>query len=148
MSGARIAERLRLLSDEVPAKFLAFGPDGWTAVPGSGWTKQEILGHLIDSAVNNLHRFTRAQVEPEPYPVVAYPQVDLVRINRYAGRPAERAAALWRELNPQIAGVVDAFDSAAEARRVTLPDGAESTLGWLAADYLDHMEAHLRDMGL
>ena len=28
------------------------------------WSKQEILGHLIDSALNNLKRFTEIQFHP------------------------------------------------------------------------------------
>jgi len=30
------------------------------------WSKQEIFGHLIDSATNNLIRFIRAQFEDNP----------------------------------------------------------------------------------
>ncbi|MBL8017837.1 MAG: DinB family protein, partial [Ignavibacteria bacterium] len=31
------------------------------------WSKKELLGHLCDSAVNNLGRFIRAQFEEEPF---------------------------------------------------------------------------------
>jgi hypothetical protein len=36
------------------------------------WSQKEIIGHLIDSATNNHHRFVRGQFEDSP--VIAYDQ--------------------------------------------------------------------------
>src|SRR5215203_4736341 len=47
------------------------------------WSKQEILGHLIDSAINNLKRFTEIQFLPQPYTVISYKQNELVTVNDY-----------------------------------------------------------------
>ena len=47
------------------------------------WSKQEILGHLIDSAINNLKRFTEIQFLPQPYSVISYRQNELVTVNDY-----------------------------------------------------------------
>jgi hypothetical protein len=53
--------------------------------PGT-WSKKEILGHLLDSAVNNHHRFVRAQqVEELTFP--AYAQEHWVRSQGYGERP-------------------------------------------------------------
>lgn len=38
------------------------------------WSKEEILGHLIDSATNNHQRFVRAQFESDPE--IVYDQVN------------------------------------------------------------------------
>ncbi|OAB37390.1 hypothetical protein PMSM_04820 [Paenibacillus macquariensis subsp. macquariensis] len=31
------------------------------------WSKKEMLGHLCDSAINNLERFIKIQYEPQPF---------------------------------------------------------------------------------
>ncbi|MGE7686034.1 hypothetical protein [Peribacillus simplex] len=31
------------------------------------WSKKEILGHLCDSALNNMNRFIKIQYEEQPY---------------------------------------------------------------------------------
>ena len=33
------------------------------------WSKKEIIGHLIDSGINNIRRFTLVQIQKEPYRV-------------------------------------------------------------------------------
>lgn len=38
------------------------------------WSKKEILGHLIDSGINNLQRFTEIQYESKPYKIRKYKQ--------------------------------------------------------------------------
>ena len=47
----RMAPRLQAISEADSFK---------TRGPGS-WSRKQILGHLTDSALNNLHRFVRAQ---------------------------------------------------------------------------------------
>ena len=49
----------------------------------SKWSKKEILGHLVDSGVNNLQRFTEIQFHPKPYVLRNYNQDELVKINDY-----------------------------------------------------------------
>ena len=36
------------------------------------WSRLQILGHLCDSAMNNLTRFIQAQSQPEPLAIVPY----------------------------------------------------------------------------
>src|SRR6188474_2543328 len=73
--------------------------------PGK-WSKKEILGHLIDSAINNLKRFTEIQFLPQPYSVIAYRQNELVIINDYQNLPLDHLLDLWQALNRQIVFVV------------------------------------------
>ncbi len=47
------------------------------------WSKKEILGHLIDSGINNLQRFTEIQFEEKPYKIQTYKQNELVKANNY-----------------------------------------------------------------
>ena len=69
--------------------------------PGK-WSKQEILGHLIDSAINNLKRFTEIQFLPQPYKVISYRQNELVEVNHYQNLPLAHLLDLWNILNPEL----------------------------------------------
>lgn len=112
------------------------------------WSKKEILGHLIDSAINNLKRFTDAQHSPLPYEVVNYQQVDLVMINDYQNLPLDHLLILWQSLNRQIVFVVRNIDE--EKLNYAVDPGYESgelkTLGWIIVDYVAHMEHHFRQV--
>ena len=70
------------------------------------WSKQEILGHLIDSALNNLKRFTEIQFLPQPYSVISYRQNELVTVNDYQNLSLGHLLDLWQALNRQIVLVV------------------------------------------
>src|SRR6202012_2728922 len=63
------------------------------------WSRKEILGHLVDSAIYNLTRFTRTPGSPSPYVLQSYPQVELVRINHYQEVPIGHLLTLWEGLN-------------------------------------------------
>ena len=64
------------------------------SAPGN-WSKKEILGHLLDSAVNNHHRFVRAQqVKQLTFP--AYEQEHWVSSQGNAERPWLELVDLWR----------------------------------------------------
>ena len=112
------------------------------------WSKKEIFGHLIDSAVNNLKRFTDAQYGDLPYAVVPYQQVALVTINDYQNLPLDHLLTLWQSLNRQIVFVVrntkeQKLDYPVDAQ---YESGELKTLGWIIVDYVAHMEHHFRQI--
>ncbi|UCS94701.1 hypothetical protein KZP23_06735 [Echinicola marina] len=47
------------------------------------WSKKEILGHLVDSAIHNLQRFVEIQFSPSVYSVHPYRQNEWVSVNDY-----------------------------------------------------------------
>ena len=50
-------ENLQSYTNTVPSKFLAIGESSINEKPKPNkWSKKEILGHLVDSAINNLQR--------------------------------------------------------------------------------------------
>ncbi len=53
----------------------------------SKWSKKEVLGHLIDSAENNLRRFICSQYESQP-PKIRYDQNFWVTANNYHSMPS------------------------------------------------------------
>lgn len=133
---------------EVPERFKQFPSDVLLQKPAPGkWSKQEILGHLIDSAINNLKRFTDTQYFPQPYTVIRYNQDELVAINRYQQLPLEHLLQLWVILNKQVAQVISHIPADKLPYTVIIPSGDSKTLEWLAIDYVEHMEHHLKQIG-
>jgi hypothetical protein len=112
------------------------------------WSKKEILGHLIDSAINNLKSFTDAQYSSLPYEVVKYQQVNLVTVNNYQNLPLDHLLTLWQSLNRQIVFVVRNIDREKLDYKVDpqYDNGELKTLGWIIADYVAHMEHHFKQI--
>jgi len=117
------------------------------AAPGK-WSAQEILGHLIDSAVNNLKRFTEIQFLSQPYTVISYRQNELVIVNDYQNLRLQHLLDLWQSLNRQIVFVVKAIPADKLNYRVDpqYENKEMKTLGWIVCDYVAHMEHHFRQI--
>lgn len=65
--------RLSQLLETGNNHFLHTAPEALSQRPAPGkWSQKEILGHLIDSGINNLQRFTEIQFSPQPYPIQKY----------------------------------------------------------------------------
>ena len=110
--------------------------------PGK-WSRKEELGHLIDSAQNNLRRFIVSQYEHEPH--IIYNQDEWVRVNNYNALPVLQLARFWLLLNHQIAHVLENISDADAQVKCNTGKGKNElhTLEWLAEDYLRHLRHHL-----
>jgi hypothetical protein len=147
MKNSQLTDRLAGHIVNMPPKFTGLPEKQRLSPPAPGkWSPQEILGHLVDSAINNLKRFTEIQFLPQPYTVIRYQQDNLVLVNHYQQLPAEHLLALWQQLNRQIVYVIDEISSEKLAYTVIIPSGESKTLEWLIVDYVDHMEHHLRQI--
>lgn len=144
----RAISRLTQHIEDVPAKLSRLSEDEWQAKQPRKWSKKELLGHLVDSALNNLKRFTEAQFGPEPYTFSSYRQNELVMANAYQHLPADHLLTLWQSLNRQIVYVVGELPEAARQRKVMVKgsDGPPRSLSWLIEDYVGHMEHHLETL--
>jgi hypothetical protein len=136
---------LRQLTGEYAARLSQIKHETFDAKPRpEKWSKKEILGHLIDSAQNNLRRFITAQYEAEP-PHIVYDQDFWVAANCYNRADAQDLILLWKLLNERIADVLESLPASKADFLCNTGKGADEfhTLGYLAADYLTHAKHHL-----
>jgi hypothetical protein len=147
MINNQVTDRLAGHIADVPAKFTAL-PEVMRLSPYAPgkWSPQQILGHLIDSALNNLRRFTEIQFLPQPFTVIGYQQDNLVAVNNYQQLPTDHLLALWQQLNRQIIYAVKNIPDEKLGYAVILKTGETKSLEWLIVDYVDHMEHHLRQI--
>ena len=108
------------------------------------WSAKEVIGHLTDSAVNNLGRIVRLQIEAGQS-LPGYEQMAWVSLQHYNEREWARVLALWFALNEHVTWTIEHVEKAHLANRGVVA-GEPLTLGFLIADYIAHMEHHLRAM--
>ena len=109
--------------------------------PGK-WVRKEILGHLIDSAANNIQRFVRAALAGR----LAFPDYEQdawVALQRYRQRPWRELVGLFEALNRHVAHVMESVAADRLAAPCVIDDSAPVTLEWLMQDYVRHMRHHL-----
>lgn len=129
----------------VPERYLAFDETTLLNQPAPGkWSRKQVLGHLVDSALNNLKRFTDIQFSPQPYRVQAYNQHELVTINNYQALPLLHLLELWQSLNRQIIYAVENIPAEKLHYSVNpqYDNNEMKTLAWIICDYVAHMEHH------
>ncbi len=117
------------------------------------WSKQEMLGHLIDSAYNNHQRFLRAEQQGNlVFP--GYDPDDWVQKNGYQSRDRVEVLHLWVQTNEHLAHLINQLpdelmmqetrDHNFHVIGMNRPEeGSQSCLAYLVWDYLFHLEHHL-----
>jgi len=146
---------LREAVNNASPKLLELGEASATRPAAGKWSPREIIGHLVDSAINNYARFVRGQLQDElVFP--GYAQDDWVRIGRYRDAPWEELVTLWRTINLQIARVMEGTPEeirrrprekhSLEAIGVPLSPGEAATLEHVMSDYVAHLHHHLRQI--
>src|SRR6185436_2019553 len=93
------------------------------------WSKKEVIGHLIDSAQNNLRRFICGQDEEQP-PKITYEQDFWVKSNNYRERKSADVINLWVLINEQICAVLRSMPPTEYLKEADT--GQLHTLQWLA----------------
>ncbi|MEO6722143.1 MAG: DinB family protein [Ferruginibacter sp.] len=109
--------------------------------PGK-WTKKELVGHLVDSAQNNIRRFVVGQYEQHPF--IKYDQDKWVAAANYQQYNTADLLAFWILINKHICVLLRNMPSGAEQREC-MTDQLHS-IAWLAQDYIRHLLHHLHQV--
>ncbi|MDA6069024.1 DinB family protein [Flavobacterium sp. AC] len=110
------------------------------------WSKKEILGHLADSAIHNLIRFTEINYVEKPYQHRPYNQIDLVNLNQYQTMDIDELTQLWLVVNKQIIRIMKSVDEKVLNFKIVLSDESVIDLKFLMTDYLAHLEHHINQI--
>lgn len=109
------------------------------------WSKKEILGHLCDSAINNIDRFIKIQYEELPYVIQSYNQDQWVLLQNYQDCPLDEILNLFSSLNKQIINIILNIPRGRLSNLCDIGNNQLKTLEWLIKDYLEHMEHHINN---
>jgi hypothetical protein len=138
-----LARSLRAEVARAAAAFRTWGEAEAMAPRGTDkWVRKEILGHLIDSAVNNHQRFVRAQLA-DPYVGPGYEQQAWVSVNRYRERPWTELVDLWVGLNGHVATVIEYVPPDRLKTVCRIGEYEPASLEFVMTDYLTHLKHHL-----
>ncbi|RKR82449.1 DinB family protein [Mucilaginibacter gracilis] len=141
-----IAQRLSQAVDDFLISLFTVDVD-WEAKPSANqWSAKQILGHLLDSANINLHRFVRCTYE-QNFKLV-YAQNQWVAAQHYEHAKTDDLLTLFRLLNRQISRVLESYPE--DAWQNTCDTGRDEpkmqTIAFLADDYVAHLNHHLKQI--
>lgn len=141
------ADRLEKLIAQIKVQFQNALIQSWGDYHRPGkWSRKEILGHLVDSALNNIQRFIRATHE-ENFKLV-YDQDSWVASQHYQDMPLNDVFALWALLNGQLARIfrtypVDRLDIQIDLGK---DDPMFRPVRIIMRDYIDHLIHHQQQL--
>jgi hypothetical protein len=142
----RVLQAFRETIDGAAPRLAAYSPDesAERRSPGA-WSRREILGHLIDSAANNHHRFVRARQDAGlTFP--GYDQEAWVRAQNYHGADWSALVRLWESYNRHLLHVMSVTPAAARNVMCAIGSGEPLTLEFIMTDYVRHLRHHLRQI--
>ncbi len=141
-----IASELRAIVDAAESRLAGMPEEDISRRDeADGWSKKEILGHLIDSAANNHQRFVRGcSDKAASFP--PYDQEEWVRVQRYDEADWDNLVALWTAYNRHLSHVIERIPRSALSRACSIGKTEPVTLEFVIEDYLRHLKHHLGDL--
>lgn len=110
------------------------------------WSKKEILGHLVDSGINNLQRFTEIQFKEKPFTLKSYNQVELVKANRYQDAETNEILDLLKVINRRIIDMIKLQTDKTLHYEIINSENEKFDLKYLIEDYVKHFEHHTKQI--
>jgi hypothetical protein len=130
---------LRETLDSVPSDLAG---EAWRE---GGWTRKQIVGHLLDSAANNRQRFVRAEIDGQ-YVGPSYTQDGWVAAHGYAEQSWKTLLEWWDVEHEILSAVVDRIPEDRLDASCNVGEDAPVTLRFLIEDYIRHQQWHVRQM--
>ncbi len=136
--------RLKYLIENIPEILVEIEEEILSAKPfPNKWSKKEIIGHLIDSATNNHHRFVRGQFEDNPE--ICYDQNKWNEFSFYQQIDCNQIISFWTIYNKQLLEIISRISSENLKKQVKVGDKL-LTIEFLIIDYVEHLEHHLKQI--
>jgi hypothetical protein len=141
-----VADTLSAVVAHVQAQFQGLSDsDACMPLKAGGWSRKQVIGHLIDSASNNHQRFVRLLLDQElSFP--GYAQAEWVAVQDYESRQWDQLLGLWAAYNGHLAHLIADAPLAALGHVCRIGDNPPMTLEELMRDYLRHLEHHVRSL--
>jgi len=112
-----------------------------------GWSRKQLIGHLIDSAGNNHQRFVRAALQ-DSVTLPGYDQAGWSRAQFVQDAPWSMLIALWATYNRYLAHVIAHLPDEKLDVPICIGSYEPMTLRFVAEDYLVHLNHHLAQIGI
>ncbi len=136
-------QQLELILIDYTPQLLQRDPENFSFKPlPEKWSSKELLGHLVDSAQNNIRRFIMAQYEDKPY--IVYDQEKWVVAANYQDYPLDDLINLWVLVNKHVVIILKHLPEGAAAKEVQTQE--LHSVEWLAVDYNKHLLHHLHQI--
>jgi hypothetical protein len=110
-----------------------------------GWTRKQVLGHMLDSAANNHQRFVRASLDGE-YSGPSYHQQGWVDAHGYTERSWATLLDWWTTYHDILRAVVVRIPEERMTAMCRVGSDEPVTLRFLIEDYIAHQQHHLRQL--
>jgi hypothetical protein len=121
-------------------------PESRRPILTGGWSRRQVIGHLIDSASNNHQRFVRAALQTSlDFP--GYDQDGNVRVQAVQEADWALLIALWASYNRYLAHVIAYLPASKLETGCRIGTDNAVTLRFLVTDYLSHLLHHLKQIG-
>lgn len=121
-------------------------PESAAPILSGGWSRKQVIGHLIDSASNNHQRFVRAAIQSSlEFP--GYDQDRNVQVQAVQEADWPLLVDLWAAYNRYLAHVIARLPDSKLETVCRIGTGEHVTLAFLATDYLAHLIHHLSQIG-
>ncbi|MGA2881516.1 MAG: DinB family protein [Bryobacteraceae bacterium] len=139
------AELARLVDSTEASLIKITEADSRLPLHADGWSRKQVIGHLIDSASNNHQRFVRAALQGSlEFP--GYDQAGCVRVQAVQEMPWPVLIALWASYNRYLAHVIEHLPEDALKASCRIGSSDPVTIQFLAEDYLVHLVHHLQQV--
>lgn len=115
-----------------------------------GRTIKQIVGHLVDSATNNLHRIIHLQYQQSPCRFPDYANLGVndtwIAVQQYQGEEWQLLVDLWHNLNRHLVHVIGCIGKDALTNVWISALNEEVTLKAMVIDYPRHLQLHLGEI--
>ncbi|MGD0832205.1 MAG: DinB family protein [Terracidiphilus sp.] len=142
----QLSQSFRAELNAIHGALLALPPElADTPWRDGGWTRKQIVGHLLDSAANNRQRFVRGSIEGS-YVGPSYAQDAWVAAHGYGDLPWTTLLNWWEVEHEILIAAVDRIPETRLESICVIGDDAPVTLRYVVEDYLRHQQWHLTQL--